>query len=91
MLDAAKRELLEELGVEVRRVTDSVFSVADPGSLFVIEFVPAEIAGTPRCLEHETIRWTSLEELLSLPLAPSDRRFAEFLRSNAPLAPSRHD
>jgi mutator protein MutT len=79
---AAHRELLEELGVEVQRVSEPVFCIADPGSPFVIEFTPTDIVGTPECIEHEGIRWSALEELLTLPLAPSDRRFVEFLTSN---------
>jgi mutator protein MutT len=80
-LGAARRELREELGVNVRAVASPMFSVVDPGSPFVIEFTPTEIVGTPTCLEHEEIQWSPLEDLLALTLAPSDRRFAEFLMS----------
>ena len=81
LLDAARRELFEELNVTVTGVERSLFSVADPGSEFVIEFVPTTIEGEPCCLEHLDLRWVPVEELFDLPLAPSDRRFAEFLRS----------
>jgi hypothetical protein len=40
------------LGVNVRTVGRMLFSIADPGSQFVIEFVPVTIDGEPRCLEH---------------------------------------
>jgi len=80
-LDAAKRELAEELGVQVLGVGRPVFSIADPGSQFLIEFVPTAIVGEPHCLEHIDLKWLPVEQLSSLQLAPSDERFAEFLRS----------
>jgi 8-oxo-dGTP diphosphatase len=79
LLDAAKRELLEELNVAVISVGDRVFSVHDEGSPFVINFVPSEIAGVPTCLEHADVRWASLEDIQHLDLAPSDRQFVRFL------------
>jgi 8-oxo-dGTP diphosphatase len=77
--DATSRELAEELGVTVISVSSPRFTVADPGSHFVIEFMPVEIDGSPRCIEHSEIRWVSLSELPHLDLAPSDRRFVEHL------------
>jgi 8-oxo-dGTP diphosphatase len=81
--DAAVRELREELGVTVRSVGDMIFAVQDPGSSFLIEFTPAEIRGTPRCIEHSALRWAPLEEIDQLYLAPSDRRFVSFLLERA--------
>jgi mutator protein MutT len=80
--EAARRELAEELGVDVLTVGSILFSVADPGSEFLIQFVPTTIHGNPRCLEHRDLRWVSLADLPSLDLAPSDRRFVDFLRSS---------
>lgn len=77
--DAVAREIAEELGVVVHTVAPMKFSVADPGSNFVIEFLPVEIVGEPAALEHSEIRWAGLDELLTMNLAPSDRKFAEFL------------
>lgn len=79
LFDAARRELAEELGVSAVAVEAPLFSVADPGSVFVIRFVPTEIDGEPECLEHTALRWATLSELPSLDLAPSDRRFVEHL------------
>jgi 8-oxo-dGTP pyrophosphatase MutT (NUDIX family) len=76
--EAVERELLEELGVGVSSVGPVVFSIADPGSPFVIEFLPVEIEGEPQALEHSAISWVGEKELLSLPLAPSDLQFARF-------------
>ena len=82
-LDAARRELAEELGVRVRSVGQVLLSIADPGSEFVIEFVPTEIDGEPQRIEHPDVRWLTLDELPSLPLAPSDGRFVDYLMKGA--------
>src|SRR5262245_11283091 len=50
VLDAARRELSEELGVDVAHVGDVELSINDPGSSFVIEFHPVKITGEPACL-----------------------------------------
>jgi len=77
--DAARRELAEELGVEVLACGDQLFTIDDPGSRFVIEFHPVTFAGEPVCLEHAALAWVSVADLLALDLAPGDRRFVEFL------------
>lgn len=79
--EAARRELREELGISVLGTESPLFSVHDPGSVFVIEFVPTIVEGEPVCLEHTALRWADLDELETLDLAPSDRRFVEFLRN----------
>ena len=75
--DAARRELREELGVEVTEVGDDEFVVADADSAFLIVFIPVRIVGEPICHEHIASRWGRPSELARLPLAPSDRRFVE--------------
>lgn len=74
-VDAISRELHEELDVRAVRVGEPDVAIADPGSPFVIVFVPVEIEGEPRCIEHTEHRWGTLEELLEMELAPSDRAF----------------
>lgn len=76
ILEAARRELAEELGVEVLSVGERLLELPDPGSPFVIEFHPVEIAGEPEPLEHDEILWALPTELAGLDLAPSDRAFA---------------
>ena len=81
ILEAAHRELAEELGVEVCSVGDSTFAVQDPGSDFLIEFHTVEITGEPRSVEHAALSWLTEAELLSVPLAPSDHKFVLHLLS----------
>lgn len=77
---AARRELNEELAVTVSSCGDQLFAIEDPDSPFVIEFHRVEIDGEPVCREHADLAWVSPPTMLSLDLAPSDRRFALFLK-----------
>ena len=47
MFDGARRELHEELDIEVQSLDDSMFTVQDPGSDFMIMFCPVEAVGEP--------------------------------------------
>jgi 8-oxo-dGTP diphosphatase len=76
---AMGRELHEELGVSLLRVRRSLFVRRDPGSPFEIHFVEAEIKGEPEPLEHDSLRWVTLDEAAALPLAPSDERFVRHM------------
>ena len=42
--------------------------------------IEVSVTGDPQDLEHEAIGWFSLDEMVTLGLAPSDRSFFEFLR-----------
>ncbi|MGH7585822.1 MAG: (deoxy)nucleoside triphosphate pyrophosphohydrolase [Gemmatimonadales bacterium] len=81
LLDAARREMAEELGLEATAVGRTLASIRDPGSPYLIEFVEVEVRGAARPLEHSELRWATIEVLAGLPLAPSDREFAALLRS----------
>jgi mutator protein MutT len=83
---AARRELHEELGVDVLRAGAPELEIHDPGSPFLIVFVPVEIAGEPTCHEHTGLTWGTPAELSALPLAPSDRRYVEHRLSRADAA-----
>jgi 8-oxo-dGTP pyrophosphatase MutT (NUDIX family) len=78
-LDAARRELKEELGVSVLAAWEPIHQQRDPGSPFEISFVPVAIAGEPLPLEHVRVRWVAASALLDLNLAPADRAFAKTL------------
>jgi 8-oxo-dGTP diphosphatase len=77
LLAAARRELREELGVEVESVGSVLLSRQDPGSPFVIEFVDVVIQGEPRALEHQALCWADGAGAARLPLAPADRAFMD--------------
>jgi 8-oxo-dGTP diphosphatase len=81
--EATSRELTEELGLTVQWVGSPHFAVTDPGSHFVIEFIPVDVDGSPRCIEHSELRGVSRAEMLQLDLAPSDRGFVEHLLTNS--------
>lgn len=76
---AAARELREELGVAVTRVDAAIYEARDSGSPFVIAFCPVEMQGEPHALEHDDLRWCTVSELKSLPLAPTDATFVRWL------------
>lgn len=78
-LEAARRELSEELELEVTHIGPVEFSMLDPGSRYQIQFVRTTAAGVPRALEHSRVEWISATDLLTLPLAPSDLAFARYL------------
>lgn len=80
--DAIKRELWEELGVSITGVAPPELALEDPNSSFLIVFLPVRIEGHPSPREHLQIKWVSASELLELPLAPSDRVFAEHLTAS---------
>lgn len=63
----------------VSGVGDELLAVHDAGSPYLIAFVPVRIDGEPECLEHSALAWATPGELLQYALAPSDRRFVEWL------------
>jgi 8-oxo-dGTP diphosphatase len=80
-LAGAKRELREELDLDVLAVGDSLLSLRDPGSDFLIMFCPVEAVGEPRAVEHLDLRWVAADDLSAFELAPSDRRFADIINA----------
>lgn len=82
-LEAARRELLEELGLTVQAVGTATAKFQDPGSRFVIEFVPTVAEGEPRLMEHADLRWVTPEEAQRMALAPTDRQYLNTLLGRA--------
>lgn len=78
-LEAARRELAEELGVEVAAVGALLLARPDPGSPFVVEFHQVQMVGEPTALEHSELAWVRPDDLPGFDLAPSDRAFVEWL------------
>lgn len=81
--DAARRELAEELALEVTDVGARIHQVADTAPPFVIHFHRVSVTGDPSPLEHTELGWFALEELADMGLAPADERFVEWLLSGA--------
>jgi mutator protein MutT len=89
LLDAVRRELAEELVLEVRGIGDLLFRADDPGSPFSIHFVEVFAEGLPRAIEHSEFAWVTPDELPAFLLAPADARFVrEGLAFPAPSPPS---
>ena len=78
-LQAATRELQEELGVSVYAVGEVLAQYQDPGSPFQIVFRRTLIQGEPEAIEHSELGWFAWEQLSGLELAPSDARFVATL------------
>ncbi len=85
LLQAARRELHEELRVHVTWVDDGPVAIADSGPDFQIEFATTKIEGEPEAVEHARVEWVPESAVLNYDLAPADRFFAvHHLRSRAP-------
>jgi 8-oxo-dGTP diphosphatase len=72
---ALRRELREELSLELMHCGKTLFAARDPGSPFMIRFVEVTVSGDPETIEHERLEWLGTRELLDFPLAPTDARF----------------
>jgi 8-oxo-dGTP pyrophosphatase MutT (NUDIX family) len=82
-LDAARRELDEEMDLRVVSLGARLLTVRDAGSPFVIDFHEATVEGSPVAREHEAVGWFTLDALREMPLAPADARFVDALTSGA--------
>lgn len=77
-IDAAKRELREELVLEVIDIGSILLAVEDQASGFLINFVQVTAVGEPKLIEHTALEWSEPADLLRLDLAPTDRQFVQF-------------
>lgn len=75
LAEALRRELAEELDLEVSTLGRYLGNYRDPGAPFLIHFVEARVTGEPVAREHERVAWVPEGELASYPLAPGDRAF----------------
>ena len=75
-LGAIRRELEEELSLEVSAIGSVVASIRDEDSDFVIEFAEVTATGVPIAHEHTDIGWFSPGQIRDMTLAPADARFA---------------
>lgn len=77
--DCLRRELREELGVEVEvgRIREVVFMPYEGFNLLLLLY-PCRLKGEgPRPLKGQGVRWVSPEELFSLKMPPADEELRE--------------
>jgi mutator protein MutT len=79
LVEAARRELNEELGMFVTSVGHILFEQQDPGSPFLIRFVEVDAEGEAAPSEHDAVAWVTPAELSQYALAPTDSAFAATL------------
>jgi 8-oxo-dGTP diphosphatase len=80
LLECAKRELREELSVEIDSVDRSESQVnrySDGGEFEVTYYYVSRFTGTPTNNVFEQIRWVSLSELKSLDILEGNRSIVE--------------
>ena len=77
LTDGLRRELREELLVDVVSTGATLLIEHDRDSPFEIHFITTEIAGEPFAQEHDRIEWVPIASCDQYPLAPSDRAFVE--------------
>ncbi len=78
--DALRREIAEELGVDVE-VGDLVLATshAYPDRTVVLYFYRSELKGTPLPLLRQEMRWVRREELAGLGFPPADEELIRML------------
>ncbi len=79
--DALRREIGEELGVDVE-VRDLLLATshAYPDRTVVLYFYRSELKGTPTPLLRQEMRWVHREELAGLAFPPADAELIRMLR-----------
>jgi hypothetical protein len=65
--------------MEVTSVGETLFVGRDSGSPFEIHFVEVTLSGEPVALEHIDLGWFTPKTLRTMPLAPSDAAFVEWV------------
>jgi mutator protein MutT len=74
------RELREELGIDARIGAEIVaIEHAYPERTVRLHFYRCEIAGDPRPLLNQEMRWVSRDEMRTLPFPEADRKLIELL------------
>jgi mutator protein MutT len=74
------REISEELGTAIR-VGPEIFSIAHPypGRVVELHFFACELAGEPRPMLGQEMRWVLREELALLEFPPADEELIQLL------------
>ncbi|HEY5854847.1 MAG TPA: (deoxy)nucleoside triphosphate pyrophosphohydrolase [Aldersonia sp.] len=71
--DALRRELAEELGVDVAASSRIGIDVPLAGDLVLRAYRARIVAGTPVALDHAALCWVDADELADVDLVPNDR------------------
>ena len=82
---ALKRELREELGIEVEvqeQVADVTYAYPEL-SVHLTLYGAAIVQGTPQLLEHSELRWITLAEAGEYEFCPADAQMLRTLRKRA--------
>lgn len=81
-LEAAVREMKEELGIEVEAIkVIETFCDEDINMIINIDLVECKIiSGQPQALDCQKFAFYSLKEIESLKLAPADIKILEYLK-----------
>ena len=79
--DCLVRELEEELSIEVKVLTFLAENYHDYGHLSIQlkAYLCTYIKGEILLVDHDEIKWVTLEQLINIKLAPADIPFLEFL------------
>ncbi|MCK4462701.1 MAG: (deoxy)nucleoside triphosphate pyrophosphohydrolase [Candidatus Omnitrophica bacterium] len=80
-VDALKRELKEEIRVEVEvgSLIDIFEDEIPTMKIYVYLYRCSIVKGTPSCIECQNIKWATIVEINTLDLAPADRKIADYL------------
>lgn len=80
--DALRRELREELGVDVSGGERIGAAVPLPDGRLLCAYRVELVAGVPAPLEHSALRWVDAAELTTVPLVPNDREWLPDLQEH---------
>jgi 8-oxo-dGTP diphosphatase len=83
---ALKREILEELGCEVRvgRIFEVVFHAYETFDLYMLVYEAAIVAGVPAARQVAAVAWVLPREIPALKLPPADYPLAQRLAAESP-------
>lgn len=75
------RECHEELGVtiETEQLLQKVEYEYPENTVNIRFYICKLIVGEPTCIEHNDMRWCTLDEILELPLCPADKKMLELV------------
>ncbi|MFZ2526926.1 MAG: (deoxy)nucleoside triphosphate pyrophosphohydrolase [Rhodococcus sp. (in: high G+C Gram-positive bacteria)] len=80
--EALRRELREELGVDVSGGERIGAAVPLPDGRTLCAYRVELVAGTPAPLEHSALRWVDAVQLATVPLVPNDQEWVSDLQEH---------